>query len=225
MARRLDRTRPFGTITPPLDGAYFEQDGRLFAGDGRLIGADDAAAESAPIDATPVIVVKPTDLTPAEVLGLIEAMTADEQRAVFRGMIASPAVAVRLEDPDSSPPAKPADDEPAFTVPAVFGDPEAATDLPGSQLGDSGPTETDPPSVPTPVAPDLEPQKLPDGEPGKEEIDLAAWLRGEIELHHQTVKATVKGRYDRAFRKIDELVAFLVDEQDMIPREQLRVGV
>jgi len=51
MALRLNENRPYGTIHPPLDGAYYEQDGQFF--DHEMValnkaGADKGAAKSAP---------------------------------------------------------------------------------------------------------------------------------------------------------------------------------
>jgi hypothetical protein len=54
---RLDKSRDFGTIYPPLDdGARFEQDGSLFGHDGRFISGParaSGAAKSAPKPAVP----------------------------------------------------------------------------------------------------------------------------------------------------------------------------
>ncbi len=44
--KHLDRSRPFGVITPPHKGAHFEQDGHLFAADGSSLDPSaDAPAE------------------------------------------------------------------------------------------------------------------------------------------------------------------------------------
>ena len=51
MTLRLNEDKPFGTIHPPTDGAYFEQDGKLFGHDKLQLGkagADKGAAQSAP---------------------------------------------------------------------------------------------------------------------------------------------------------------------------------
>lgn len=51
MTLRLNDDKPFGTIHPPMDGAYYEQDGKLFGHDKMLksnAGADKGAAKSAP---------------------------------------------------------------------------------------------------------------------------------------------------------------------------------
>lgn len=53
---RLDKNRSFGTIHPPENGAYFDQDGCLFGHDGRFLsgpararGAAKSAPEPAPV--------------------------------------------------------------------------------------------------------------------------------------------------------------------------------
>ena len=51
MTLRLNESRPYGTIHPPLDGAFYEQDGKLF--DQNMIqmgsaGAAKGAAQAAP---------------------------------------------------------------------------------------------------------------------------------------------------------------------------------
>lgn len=51
MTLRLNESRPYGSIHPPLDGAFYEQDGKLFGHDMVLLskaGADKGAAQSAP---------------------------------------------------------------------------------------------------------------------------------------------------------------------------------
>lgn len=51
MTLRLNEDKPFGTVHPPMDGAYFEQDGKLFGHDKMQLGkagADKGAAQSAP---------------------------------------------------------------------------------------------------------------------------------------------------------------------------------
>jgi hypothetical protein len=51
MALRLNEDKPFGTVHPPMDGAYYEQDGKLFGHDKLQLGkagADKGAAKSAP---------------------------------------------------------------------------------------------------------------------------------------------------------------------------------
>lgn len=53
----LDRTRPYGELWPPQDGAWYEQDGRRFRFDGTPVEAEAAAAPVAttePVDAAPV---------------------------------------------------------------------------------------------------------------------------------------------------------------------------
>lgn len=51
MTLRLNESRPYGSIHPPLGGAFYEQDGKLFGHDMVLLskaGADKGAAKSAP---------------------------------------------------------------------------------------------------------------------------------------------------------------------------------
>lgn len=52
MTLRLNENRPFGTIHPPMNGAYYEQDGELFDHEKvamrKTAGAAKGAAKSAP---------------------------------------------------------------------------------------------------------------------------------------------------------------------------------
>lgn len=51
MAPRFNPNRPHGTIHPPTDGAWYEQDGMLFNKDGKLVSDPSRAAKSAPAEA------------------------------------------------------------------------------------------------------------------------------------------------------------------------------
>lgn len=46
----LDRTRPFGTLYPPVDGARFVQDGTYFDGKGLSLAAAAAVDETTNLD-------------------------------------------------------------------------------------------------------------------------------------------------------------------------------
>jgi hypothetical protein len=51
MTLRLNESKPYGTIHPPVDGAFYEQDGKLFGADMLELGkagATKGAAKSAP---------------------------------------------------------------------------------------------------------------------------------------------------------------------------------
>lgn len=42
---KLDRSKPFGKVTPPFDGAAYSQDGRYFNGAGEFVFADPGVSE------------------------------------------------------------------------------------------------------------------------------------------------------------------------------------
>jgi hypothetical protein len=65
MTLRLNESRPYGSIHPPLDGAFYEQDGKLFGHDMVLLskaGADKGAAQSAPSSSKAKTTTQPEDV-------------------------------------------------------------------------------------------------------------------------------------------------------------------
>lgn len=56
---------------------------------------------------------------------------------------------------------------------------------------------------------------------GADEVNLISWLKGEIEYMPNEVYAAVKKRYGVSYGRLREVVAELVDDQKLLPQEQV----
>ena len=55
-------------------------------------------------------------------------------------------------------------------------------------------------------------------------LALTAWLKGEVEIHHSTARSYVKDLYGEVIPKKDDLIAYLVNEAELVPAELVKVG-
>lgn len=56
---------------------------------------------------------------------------------------------------------------------------------------------------------------------GADEVNLISWLKGEIEYTPNEIYAAVKKRYNVSYGRLREVVAELVDDQKLLPQEQV----
>lgn len=99
--------------------------------------------------------------------------------------------------------------------PAASGQPE-----------EDGEDDTPPQPAPAPKKPKTRQEKLAEKNPKKpasgDDLNLEMWLRGEAKYQEFRVKKVVRDRYNRVCSGTQELVRFLVEEVNLVPKEALK---
>lgn len=60
-------------------------------------------------------------------------------------------------------------------------------------------------------------------EKGDPKLILTNWLKGDVVLHHGTVRGLVKDGFGKLIATKDEIVSYLVNEAQLVPPEQVRI--
>lgn len=156
--KTLDRSRSFGTIHPPHEGAHYSQDGYYFDAQGKLV----------------------------------ESLLKPEQRAAFA----------------KKPPAPP---RPAPVAPVG----SAAPKPPASEAAPSGPAPEGAQQHGTAAEPP--PTDGDDGDP----VNIEQWLRDPATANFNDVRKAVKARYHVWMTAKPAVVTFLVNDQKLLPVEEI----